>query len=90
MIPYSLSISANQMVSHSLNRVGRVDRAILFCWIIAVSTTGLCLICTLLVNLNKGDIIGLFTENQEVSLIAQHAFMTFSIAFSLEWMLQCV
>ena len=90
MIPYSLSISAYQMVCHSLNRVGRVDHAILFCWIIAVSTTGLCLICTLLVNLNKGDIIGLFTENQEVSLIAQHAFMTFSVAFSLEWILQCV
>ena len=89
MIPYSLSISACQMVSHSIYRVGRVDQAILFCWIIASSTTALCLICILLVNLNKGEIIGLFTENHEVSLIAQHAFMAFTVAFSLEWMLQC-
>ena len=63
MIPYSLSISACQMVSYSLNRAGRVDHAILFCWIIPVSTTALCLTCTLLVNLNKSEIIGLFTEN---------------------------
>ena len=53
IIPYTLAITTGSMVRHSMRTLQRPVLAIAFSQMIAVSTTALCLVCNMLVYLNK-------------------------------------
>ena len=53
IIPYTLAITIESMIRHSMNTLQSPDLAIAFSQITAVSTTALCLVCNMLVYLNK-------------------------------------
>lgn len=88
MIPYGLALAAVSMVGHSLG-ANRPKEAIENCKLIALTTTSLCLIVAMCLNLSATPLIQLYTDDPAVISLVESSYLVFVVSFSFDWMQCC-
>lgn len=87
MVPYALQLTTNMLTQQDSSQQ-QPRQAVKHYLVNAVATGTLCLACSAVTYMNKAQIVTIFTDDEEVSMIAEEAFLTFIVAFSFDW-LQC-